>query len=110
MLRRLVVPSFLLKEALVDRHTYYFGWNNGGPVGEPIQECSRHVLIPTHYPAPLRKAQIGRHNDGDAFIESGAELKEQLCSSGRKRNEAQFVQHEYLVLTDVAHQLGGQIS
>ena len=50
-----MLPSFLLKEALVDRHTYYFGWHDMPFACQPIQQCSRHDLIPKNA-IPVSKA------------------------------------------------------
>ena len=45
MPRYLVVPSILLKEALVDHHTYYFGRDDPSLVRQPVEEGCGHFVI-----------------------------------------------------------------
>jgi hypothetical protein len=73
-----MIPSFLLKEALIDRHTYYVGWDNMCFVGQTIEQRCRHPLIGKDR-VPVGKAQVRGHDDGHSFIEIRAELKEQLA-------------------------------
>jgi hypothetical protein len=54
-----VIPSFLLKEAVVDHHTYYFGWDCF-TCGEALTACEEknrlHWLLPN---LRVHRLQIG---------------------------------------------------
>lgn len=40
------------------------------------------------------KLEIGGDDQGNPFIEGGAELEEQLCAKRRERNKAKFIKNQ----------------
>ena len=47
---------------------------------------------------PVGELQVGGDDQGHAFVESGTELEHELSAGGRKRDEAEFVQDNQVVL------------
>ena len=48
-----MIPSFLLKEALVDHHTYYVGWDDLRMMQEPVEQRRGEDLILEYIIMPL---------------------------------------------------------
>ncbi len=65
-----MIPSFLLKEALVDHHTYYVGWDDLRMMQEPVEQRRGEDLI-SQQTSPGRKAAIGGQQDRAVLIAGG---------------------------------------
>ena len=59
-------------------------------MGEAVQESGGEGLIKKEL-SPLGKRQIGSDDEGDAVIDSGAKLKEQLSALSGEGDEAEFI-------------------
>ena len=97
-----MIPSFLLKEALVDRHTYYVGWDSMGTVRKPVQQRGGKMFL-SHHGIPITEFEVGGDNDRATFVERRAELKEEIGPVTVKGNEAEFIQDQEILLTDSRH-------
>ncbi len=97
-----MIPSFLLKEALVDHHTYYVGWDDPTLVRKPVEKgCGQCGIGKNRVPVP--KPQIAGDDHRDLFIQIADQLKKELPSSLVYRNEAEFIQDQEIQLHEACH-------
>lgn len=65
-----------------------------GLMGKAVKQGQGQAFIAKNLgrgPSGRGKLEIGGDDQGNPFIEGGAELEEQLCAERRKRNKAEFI-------------------
>jgi len=85
-----MIPSFLLKEALVDHHTYYVGWDCLRVVQEPVEQGRGQHLVSQQI-SPVRKAGIGGQNNRPVLVASGDQLEEVVSLFLREFGVTHFI-------------------
>jgi hypothetical protein len=96
---------FFLTKALAEAVGLSDKFKNVPLAREPIQKGTRHFLIPKNR-NPIPKTEICGDNNGDSLIDIGAELKQQLRTLFRKRNETDFIQNNQIMFQEWCHELG----
>src|SRR5579859_549001 len=68
-------------------------------VRQPVQQGHREIFL-SHNGIPITKFEIRVNDDGAAFVECRAELKEEISPITTEGNEAKLIQDQEIVLTD----------
>ena len=72
------------------------GADDGGAVGEAIEEGRGQLLVAGEDLRPLAEGEIARHEDGAPLVARGEEIEEQLAAGAIERDEAELVEDEEL--------------
>ena len=101
----LCFPTTSLTSVLLDKGAHYAEYYFLRVRGQTVEQTNGQAFIAQDLD-PLAKGQIGGDEEGHAFVECAAELKEQLGTRGREGHRAEFIENDELVAQGARQKLG----
>lgn len=75
-----------------------------GSMSKTIQKSARETFIPKNA-SPIGEGEVGCNNNGNALVEGGAELEDEVGTGGGEGDEAEFVEDEKAVFERAGEKL-----
>src|SRR5690606_4537458 len=97
-----VVVGSVLASASAKPKALAPGRDDGGAVGEAIDERGGELLVSGEDLGPLAEGEIGRDDDGAALVARREEIEEELASGAIEGDEAELVDDEELEASETA--------